>query len=63
MRQAERLPCFLHVDVLVFGPRFHEGTLQSGERSGIAYDFTELLVSVVLGMLLCVKETLDFLFV
>ena len=63
MRQAEHLPCFLHVDVLVFGPRFHESALHSGERSGIAYDFTELLVGVVLGMLLCVKETLDFLFV
>jgi len=34
-----------------------------GERSGIVYDFTELLVGVVFGMLLCVKEALDLLFI
>ena len=63
MRQAERLPCFLHVDVFVFGPLFREGTFQLGKRLGIVYDFTEFLIGVMLGVLLRVKETLDFLFV
>ena len=63
MRLAECLPCFLHVDVLVIGPLFREGTFQLGERSGIAYYSLELRVGVMLGMLLCVKQALDFLFI
>ena len=63
MRQAEHFPCFLHIDVLVFGSFFREGTFQQSKRPGIVYDFTEFLIGVVLGVLLCVKEALDLLFV
>ena len=42
---------------------FREGTFQQSKRPGIVYDFTEFLIGVVLGVLLCVKEALDLLFV
>ena len=60
---AEHFPCFLHIDVLVFGSFFREGTFQQSKQPGIVYDFTEFLIGVVLGVLLCVKEALDLLFV
>ena len=60
---AESLPRAVHVDVFVFGPLLCERPFQLCDWLGLVYDLLEFLVGVVLGMLLCVEETLDFLFI